>query len=164
MYLRLTKYKMAFTLLEMLVSVSIFSVIMLCIYQALYSGDRSSRLGAGIVSLQENTRNMVYYLTRDIRESKGTLSTTTLTSVGDNLSLSIPDNSTVITVTYQIALSSQNVRQLQRNGMSVGNYVNTVGLTVTGSTANITVDTEKQIGPQETETFTLTGKVKRRNN
>ena len=169
MYTNRAKHKTAFTLLEVLVSVSILSIIILCTYQALYSGDRSWRLGSSIITLQENTRNMLYYLTEDIRESRDPLSLTNLTAVGHNFSLSIPDNDTTATVTYRIELASTtpSIKYLSRtsNGISVGvgNYVDTVTFTEVGSTVNITVNTQKQIRPQETETFTLTNRVLRRN-
>jgi len=137
------------------------------IYQALIAGDKSWRLGSGLISLQENARSIALYLAKDIRQCTNTVSATTLANDGDSLVLAIPCVSCPSgsqSVRYVLStVPATSIKQLRRSGTAVGSYINSVTITPSGSDIQIAVNVQKNIPLQGTKTFSLTQRVEPRN-
>ncbi|UCD14809.1 MAG: prepilin-type N-terminal cleavage/methylation domain-containing protein [Candidatus Omnitrophota bacterium] len=160
MKMNIFKNKTAFTLVEVIVSVGIVTVMLGGIYQVFIMGSKSWQAGSGLVSLQENARNMIIYFTKDIRQSTESISNTTLINNGDTLTFGTSGG----TVTYLLAtVPDTDIKQLQRNNQPVGMYVSSIDLVRTGLIVDITVNTQSDIPFRGIKNYTLTGKVKVRN-
>lgn len=150
-----------------MVSVGIIAFMLAGIYQVLIAGNKSWRLGSGLISLQENARSIALSLAKDIRQCTNTVSSTTLVNDGDGLTLTLPCVSCPggsQAVRYVLStIGATSVKQLRRSGVAVGSYINNIGITQSGSDILIAVNVQKNIPLQGVKTFSLTQRVELRN-
>jgi len=93
---RLSKLKplKGFTLLEVLVSIAIFSVISIGIYNVLIVGQRTFYTGLGTLELQSQIRMAVSWITRELREGTS-FSITTVDADDDSITFSTPNEASI---------------------------------------------------------------------
>lgn len=160
MRLHFSKIKTGFTLVEVMITITLSVGIFAGIYQLLNVGNKSWHLNSGLISLQESARNIVWYISRDMRQCTDAITNTTLTNDGDSISFSTPSQ----TITYSVTtVPNMNVKQIERNNSPIGKYLTSLSLTESDAVVEMTVDVGRNVPLAGVKNFTLTGKAKRRN-
>jgi len=147
-----------FTLVEVMVATAISSLMVAAVFGFLIAGNRSWQLGSGLVSIQDNARKAVYYLSRDIREITTGITNTTLDNSGDSITLNTPSGQTVYSLN-----TSGNTKRLERDNIIIANNIGSVGLNQTGGIITVTVTSQTAVPQQGEKSFTLTREVRPRN-
>lgn len=161
-----------FTLPEMMVSIAVFSLIMILVTAILRGGEAQARLSEIKMNLQESARESLYKMALEVRESSP--SRVAVGSGGTVLTFQIPasvSNSGTITwsapITYQVG---GNGTQLVRTGGGgpnsiLANDIQTVAFVASGSpvTIRMTVNAQRTMINGRILTVTSTGEAKLRN-
>lgn len=163
-----------FTLPEMMMSMVIFSLVMALTVMVLRGGEEQVHLVEAKMHLQESTREALYRMGQDIRESSP--SRTTVINGGVGLTIQIPasvDNSGGITwsspITFQVG---GNGTQLIRTDTGIGqttilaNDIQSVVFTVSGNpvaTVAYTVAAQRTLTNNRVLSVNSTGEARLRN-
>lgn len=142
------KNKLGFTLIELMVSMALFSMMMLLVGMVMQRAEAQTNLNENRMIIQENLREGLYKMGQEIRESSPTQ--LSITNGGTQLSFRIPanvSNSGVIAwsspILYQVGGNgTQLIRTDTGTGVStvLANHVQTVTFTSAGAAATITYD------------------------
>ena len=147
-----------FTLVEVMVAAAISSLMVAAVFGILIVGNKSWQLGSGLVSIQDNARKAVYYLSRDIRETTTGITNTTLDNNGDSITLNTPSGQTAYSLN-----ASGTTNHLERDDTIIANNIANVRLTQTGRIITVTVVSQTAVSNQGEKNFTLTREVRSRN-
>ena len=153
-----TNLAKSFTLVEIMVAAAISTLMVAAIFGILIAGNKSWQLGTGLVSIQDNARKAVYYLSRDLREITTNITNTTLDNNGDSITLNTPSGQT----TYSLNTSGD-TNQLEKDNTIIANDIKSVGLNQTDGTITVTVVSQTTVPRQGEKNFTLTREVRPRN-
>lgn len=168
------KNKKGFTLIELMVSVALFSMMMLLVGMVMQRGEAQTNMNENQIVIQDNLRQALYGMGQEIRESSP--SQVSITNNGGLLTLRIPasvNNSGSITwsnpITYQVGGTG---RQLVRSDTGSGrntilaNNIQSVTFNATGvpaATITYSVIAQRTLRNGRVLSVTSTGEARLRN-
>lgn len=116
-----------FTLIEVLVSISIFSFIIAGIYAVLNMADKTYHEDMGLVGLQQKARQAMGGMVRELRQSSRTIYNIDIDNDGTGVTFSIPD---IPNIRYYLDANSHQVIRQQPEGTGplqvLANDINTL--------------------------------------
>ncbi len=149
-----------FSLLEMMVSIGIFSIISAGIFSVFYVGNISWSLQDANVNVQSQARRTVSKLSRDLRIASGL----TITQDADNVDVSFSKSGSAITYAWTTDAGStrhQIVRAV--DGVSIVTAQNITALSLTETATDIKINvTASDVARGKTLEYTLVGNVAKR--
>lgn len=168
------KNKKGFTLIELMVSVALFSMMMLLVGMVMQRGEAQTHMNENQIVIQDNLRQALYGMGQEIRESSP--SQVGITNNGGLLTFRIPasvNNSGSITwsnpITYQVGGTG---RQLVRSDTGSGrntilaNDIQSVTFSATGvpaATITYSVTAQRTLTNGRVLSVTSTGEARLRN-
>lgn len=168
------KTRRGFTLIELMVSVALFSMMMLLVGMVMQRGQAQTNMNENYIIIQDNLRQSLYRMSQEIRQSSP--SQLSITNNGAVLTLRIPasvNNSGSITwsspVTYQVGgTGRQLVRTDTGSGQStiLANDIQSVIFTAAGNplaTINYRLTAQRTLTNGRVLSVTSTGQARLRN-
>lgn len=134
------KKKTAFTLIEIMVSISLLTVLMTFVVLLFNQGNKSGINSAESMSMHGTARNVMARIVRDIRVTNVTVSDFVLDTHAETMSIGLVD--------YVLDLNSD-PSILSRDGIAVGRGIEEVELDVVGDIVDVsvTVSTDNSMVP-----------------
>jgi prepilin-type N-terminal cleavage/methylation domain-containing protein len=160
----LSCYKNGFTIIELLISITIFSFIIIAIYAVFDLGNLSWNQQQVAVELQQNVRAAIDGITREIRHSDySEIMITDIDSDGNNeIQFSHPGSNDEI---YYYLQGNQIIREHPpgNNAKVIANYITDLGCSLSGGLITIYIKGQKQDNSQRVANFALEEKIASRN-
>ncbi len=153
-----------FTLLEILVSVGILSFLIAGIFAVLNVGDMNWHLDMGLLDLQQQARQTMNGMIRELRQSKASAITVNSTS---DISFSVPPQTYGDTwigpIRYYLDTQTQQIKREYTSATKIlANNINSLNFSLSGNIMQIQLGAAKTV-KQRALSFFLTEKVRLRN-
>jgi prepilin-type N-terminal cleavage/methylation domain-containing protein len=150
------KSKRSFTLLEVLVSIAILTLVVAGVFSVFYVGDTCWRTDTGLVDLQQQVRQAIDGMSREIRQ--GNPGSIAITEAGARIDFSIGGDN----IAYYLN-NGQIIREYSAGADRIlGNNISALNFSLDGSVVLIEVTAEKTVQGRDV-TFALSEKVGLRN-
>ena len=130
-----------FTLVELLVTTLIFSFMLMCFYSVLNVGRTHYFIDIGLIDLQEQERNALDRIVREVRASSAT-TITTISSTSDRISFNIPGSTGI-----QYFLSGAQLIRQDPNGLQriIAYNITRLKFTATGTLLQIQLQADQTV-------------------
>lgn len=156
--------KRGFTLIEVLVSIAILSIVITGIFAVLNLGDMTWHSDMGLVDLQQQARQAMERMVKEIRQSRA--SDIAITEPGPNagsrIQFRIPLDITTSPVNYSDFIiyyrniNNQLIREYQGTTKVLANYINSLNFSLSGNIVEIQLSAQKTVR-NRTLSFPLSG-------
>lgn len=151
--------KKAFTLIELFVSMTILSFIVIGIFAVFNASDMSWNQQNTFIALQQQARHAIDVMAREIRQSDS--STITIDVAGDGITFSIPASSQ--SISYSLNGTQIDREHPPGTQKTVAHDIGALQFTLTGDTVTIAVTATRMDNRARTFSFALAEKVFLRN-